>query len=1023
MFRRKLFHTVASVCVILTLIAGLLPLTGSAAARSIQSGDLASGEIIGTPQTGVAGVSETTAQIMQRERSAVKPPIHVMPRFQMDRSGLRENPLSPNVAQWPSASKPTPDQPVMPFSPQTLGTSFTGATLADTGAFPPDTMGTVGPTQFIVAVNGRFRSFNKTTGVADGVLNADPDVFFASAMTPVVSPVVLNFTSDPHIRYDRLSGRWFIVMIDVPCTNATCTTTAANRMLIAMSDSATITGSTVWSFFYFVPDASNLADYPTPGIDANALYIGANMFSLSTGSFSYSSGFVVRKSSLTGGGPIVWTPFANLTGGASGAGPFTPQGVDNYDPAATEGYFIGVDNATFGTLMIRRVSTPGGTPTLSANLPLAVSTTYYPFTVPHLGNTGGTNGYLDALDDRLFAAHIRNGRLWTAHNINVNASGVASSTSSRDAVRWYELQNLNTTPAIVQSGTIFDPAATNPLYRWIPSIMVSGQGHVAVGFSTAGATSRADATTVGRFAGDTLGTMQTPITYTASTFAYNPPGDPGGTSGRRWGDFSYTSLDPCDDMTMWTIQEFTNATNSYGVRAVKLIAPPPATPSSASPTVVLWGSSSVTVTITGTVVSGSGFYDTPSTLTDACRLRLAASVSGGVTVNSVTYINPTLIQMNISTVGASTGLQNVTITNPDGQSIVGSNMIKIVASHDYADPAVACSGNVPCFSTVQAALNALADGGLATAYGTHTIAATLISDNAGANNVTIDGVGTLNWTGGVGALFTIGNGNVTVKGITLTNASTVFNQTGAGTLTAYANNIYTFTTAYAGAGTPGIGHNYWGTTNPTAPVPTGMPPAEWLQRLGAPRVTWAEGVGSASLISATLGGGTGTAVIVSMGRAAAPANAPFGNGVAGHVNQMCSDFYDYFTVGGGGTWTLNTPVDNNGACNLQTLAADRLFRITSLASCSPAGNTLCWSLTTPVTHTGQNLVASNLTVAALGGTHFVAGDNVGTDPTAITVRSLAAQSSDFTLPIGLIVFVGLVGVLALWQVRKRQRAH
>ena len=69
-------------------------------------------------------------------------------------------------------------------TPQTLGTSFTGATLADTGAFPPDSMGAAGPSQFVVFVNGRIRTFNKTTGVADGVIDADPDVFFSPVMTP-----------------------------------------------------------------------------------------------------------------------------------------------------------------------------------------------------------------------------------------------------------------------------------------------------------------------------------------------------------------------------------------------------------------------------------------------------------------------------------------------------------------------------------------------------------------------------------------------------------------------------------------------------------------------------------------------------------------------------------------------------------------------------------------------------------------------------------------------------------------------
>src|SRR5207237_5387983 len=103
---------------------------------------------------------------------------------------------------------------VRPLAPQTTGTNFTGATLADTGAFPPDTMGAVGPTQFVVFVNGRIRTFNKTTGVADGVINADPDVFFASVMTPVVAPILFNFTSEPNVRFDSLTNRSYLTIID-----------------------------------------------------------------------------------------------------------------------------------------------------------------------------------------------------------------------------------------------------------------------------------------------------------------------------------------------------------------------------------------------------------------------------------------------------------------------------------------------------------------------------------------------------------------------------------------------------------------------------------------------------------------------------------------------------------------------------------------------------------------------------------------------------------------------------------------
>jgi hypothetical protein len=51
--------------------------------------------------------------------------------------------------------------------------------------------------------------------------------------------------------------------------------------------------------------------------------------------------------------------------------------------------------------------------------------------------------------------------LWTAHNIQVNTTGVASASGGRNGSRWYEITNLTTTPTLNQSGTLFDSAASN----------------------------------------------------------------------------------------------------------------------------------------------------------------------------------------------------------------------------------------------------------------------------------------------------------------------------------------------------------------------------------------------------------------------------------------------------------------------------------------------------------------------------------------------------------------------------------
>jgi len=648
----------------------------------------------------------TTAEIMaeQAARGNYKSPREILREAGLERElegPDREN-LPDGTGRTYAANRfPLPDGDDVVAAPQvaaqTIGPSFNAVTgPTETGAFPPDTEGEVGPTNIVVHLNGRLRSFNKGTNVvapaADGVLNADTDVFFASVMTPPLAGEVV-FTSDPNVRYDRISNRWYLNIIDVILNSTTGATTRVNRVLLAVSDAASngnITGSTVWTFYQFTGDAANFTDYQSFGIDASAIYIGADMFSLA-GAFQSTKGFVIPKAPLLTGSPATVWAFSGLVATPTGAGPFAPRGVDNPDPTNTgptaTGYFIGVDNATFNTLMLRRVTNPGSlgpAPTISANISVATPlVTRFPVLVPHLGNVGGTGGRLDALDDRLFSAMIRNGRLWTAHSIGVNNTGVAGATNNRNAARWYELQNLGTTPTVLQSGTLFDNNVTNDANQrnyWMATIAVSGQGHAVLGTSIAGTNERINAFVTGRQVGDTLGTMREGPGgaaipgYTASATAYNPPGDPGGPS-RRWGDYSGTTVDPLDDMTMWTFQEYCNGTNTYGVRGVRLIAPPPPAVLTPSPLTTAAGQASVNITVTGVQVNGSGFYDPGPNLAAPARpfTHISASIApplvpDALGVNSVTYNSPTSITVNLNTTGATLGVKTITITNPDGQT-------------------------------------------------------------------------------------------------------------------------------------------------------------------------------------------------------------------------------------------------------------------------------------------------------------------------------------------------------------------
>ncbi|HXT22936.1 MAG TPA: hypothetical protein VN923_19465, partial [Thermoanaerobaculia bacterium] len=213
---------------------------------------------------------------------------------------------------------------------------------------------------------------------------------------------------------------------------------------------------------------------------------------------------------------------------------------------------------------------------------------------------------------------------------------------------------------------------------FIPSVAVTGQGHAVLGFTTAGVVG-ATPSYVGRLSGDTLGTMTGPPTVAAVDFGtttanYNPPSDPGGASGRRWGDYSFVAVDPLDDMSIWTTQEYNQALNSYSARIARLLAPPPATPNCASP--VPFNGPTGNVVITATSSGGSGFYDPGANLAPPALpfTHISATVTNAV-VNSTTFNSPTQVTINITP--SATGLQDVTITNPDGQSVTGIGCINV----------------------------------------------------------------------------------------------------------------------------------------------------------------------------------------------------------------------------------------------------------------------------------------------------------------------------------------------------------
>jgi hypothetical protein len=244
-----------------------------------------------------------------------------------------------------------------------------------------------------------------------------------------------------------------------------------------------------------------------------------------------------------------------------------------------------------------------------------------------------------------------------------------------------------------QAGTLYSSAATGASSYWFPAIAMTGQGHMAIACTNAGPQQRLEIAFAGRYADDPSGTLQAPTVAQTSSSNYNVE-----SGVQRWGDYSFTGIDPSNDQTIWTAQEYCDTTDSWGVRIVKLLAPPPATPISCTASSLPQGASNVDVVVAGDVSSGAGFYDTDASYIS----RMAASVIGtGVTVNSVVFNNPAQITLNLS-VSPSAPLTacDIIVANPDGQNTASSGGILTIT--EALPTTGACCTSYTCALQTQA---------------------------------------------------------------------------------------------------------------------------------------------------------------------------------------------------------------------------------------------------------------------------------------------------------------------------------
>lgn len=395
-----------------------------------------------------------------------------------------------------------------------VGLAFPGVTHKESGSRPPDTCGAMGPTHFVSALNGSVAVFDRIDGSLLSEMSLND--FFRGLLE--------ERAFDPRVVYDQHDGRFVIIAADNPRDR--------NSILVAVSQTSDPLGTWVKARFMASvgADFNRWADYPTLGVTSDGIYVTANMFAI-FGASGRRTIWAIDKAPLVAAEPELGTvtAFRELS-------PFTIQPAHAFgDPGVAYLVASGSGGMEASFINVLRVEGPMTSPTLVDMGRINVS----PYaSAPNAAAMGSSIG-VNVINQRLLMAVYRNESIWTCHNINVN--GFA-------ACRWYEIRP--DLMRIIQSGTI--PSGGRHYYY--PSIMVNAAGHAAMGFSGSNAGEFIGSYSTGKLPLEPAGSMGPIELLKEGEAVYDPPPD---SQGRlRWGDYSYTSVDPLDDMTFWTIQEY-----------------------------------------------------------------------------------------------------------------------------------------------------------------------------------------------------------------------------------------------------------------------------------------------------------------------------------------------------------------------------------------------------------------------------------------------------------------------------------
>lgn len=457
-------------------------------------------------------------------------------------------------------------------------TGITRFTSACANALPPDISGGTGPQGIIEVVNSCAAYFPKT-----GLANRPPQWAIPIGNSATSLFPASTFVFDPRAHYDRASGRFFLVVLDVNNLAqksylhiAVSKTNHPVGLVNTSAPPARVFNPSEWYRYRydmtrttgsFSPGSPGGADYPAIGVDGRYFYTTVNYFELAEagannrfvpGGVEEAAIFAFDKASLISG-----------TGAAADGSAPPPIAAQTFSPSATDGtiqpamplnssanpadaWFMSLDQDVADTFLDTFYLDFAGGGFLPDDDQTDQDNQYIPDPAPQ----PSPGPLLDTMGDRMMSA-VRDGTtMWGVYTTEHD-------NEDRSVIRWVKLRPAPGATLIEAQGVL---DAGPGRWNYQPAIGINSAGCVCVSWTVSSATMAPAIfyAVTGRFNGPHTQHFGTPQSVLISAQPYRGGGR-ASDNFARWGDYAVVTTDPVDE-TFWICHEISNSstTNDWG---------------------------------------------------------------------------------------------------------------------------------------------------------------------------------------------------------------------------------------------------------------------------------------------------------------------------------------------------------------------------------------------------------------------------------------------------------------------------